>query len=85
MIQAATPFVSALSDEDLLHVPTPITENGWPAGMSVGYLIARAVAHLFAHASELNVVVTTSGAPDLGLPGRLAHTFGDPSAVEPPS
>ena len=84
VIQRSTPFINALSEEDLRHLPKPITENGWSAGMSVGYLIARAVAHLFAHASELNGVVTASGAPDLGLPGWLAHTFGDPPAADAP-
>jgi hypothetical protein len=69
-------FLAALSDSDLEQVPPRIEENGWPADTRVGYLVARSAAHLFAHASELNVLATAAGAPDMGLPGRLTHTRG---------
>ena len=69
-------FLETLSDSHLEAVPPRIEENGWPANTSVGYLVARSAAHLFAHASELNVLATAAGASDMGLPGRLAHTRG---------
>jgi len=74
--QRTSSFLAALSDGDLETVAPRIEENGWPADTSVGYLVARSAAHLFAHASELNVLATAVGAPDMGLPGRLTHTRG---------
>lgn len=76
VIERTTAFVATLLDEALVSVPERIEENGWPAGTTVGYLVARAIAHLFAHASELNVLATAAGARDIGLPGRLANTMG---------
>jgi hypothetical protein len=55
-------------------------------GRTRGYLIARAAAHLFAHAGELSVIASLVlwGDRDLGLPGRLARSLGAGSeAVEP--
>jgi hypothetical protein len=75
ILPAATAFLSALTDGDLETVP-PYEEGAWPAGTTVGYLVARAIAHLFAHASELNVISTAAGRPDAGLPGPLAATRG---------
>lgn len=75
-VERTAPFLESLSELDLSHVPDRIVESGWSEGTTVGYLVARAVAHLFAHASELNVVATAAGARDIGLPGRLAHTSG---------
>ena len=40
---------------------------------TAGDLLARSVAHLFAHAGELSAIASLVGAPDLGLPGRLTH------------
>ncbi|MBM3141304.1 MAG: DinB family protein, partial [Chloroflexi bacterium] len=45
----------------------------------VAYLVARASAHLFAHAGELTVAASLVGAPDLGLPGRLAGVRDTPA------
>jgi hypothetical protein len=73
IIPAATEFLSSLQDDDLDRVP-PYEEGAWPPGTTVGYLVARATAHLFAHASELNVIATAAGLPDAGLPGPLAAT-----------
>lgn len=75
-IERTTPLIENLTEDGLSAVPPRIVESGWPEGTTAGYLVARSVAHLFAHASELNVVATTSGARDIGLPGRLAHSFG---------
>lgn len=77
-IERTTPFIESLTEDGLSAVPPRITENGWPEGTTAGYLVARCVAHLFAHASELNVIATSGGAADIGLPGRLARTFGSP-------
>ena len=75
IVPAATEFLTGLTEGDLDAVP-PYEEGAWPAGTTVGYLVARATAHLFAHASELNVIATAAGLPDAGLPGRLAATAG---------
>lgn len=74
VLTRTTALTETLTGEELARVPARIEENGWPAGTTVGYLVARAAAHLFAHASELNVVATAAGAGDMGLPGSLAHT-----------
>lgn len=75
ILPVATEFLSSLSENDLERVP-PYEEGAWPAGTTVGYLVARATAHLFAHASELNVIATAAGVPDAGLPGPLSATRG---------
>ena len=53
-------------------------EQSFLRGRTAGYLFARAVAHLFAHAGELTVIASLvlSEERDLGLPGRLAHSTG---------
>ena len=38
-----------------------------------GYLVARAVAHLFVHMGELSVIASLAGADEVRLPGRLAR------------
>lgn len=77
-IDRTNPLVANLTDAALEEIPARIAENGWPEGTTVGYLVARSIAHLFAHASELNVACVAAGGPDMGLPGRLAHTLGAP-------
>ncbi|GMU41155.1 MAG: hypothetical protein AMXMBFR23_20210 [Chloroflexota bacterium] len=41
----------------------------------IGVQVARSAAHVFSHAGELQSVGSLAGAPDLGLPGALAHTM----------
>ncbi len=43
---------------------------------TVGYVICRAPAHLFAHAGELAVIGALVTAPDLDLPGALPRVAG---------
>ncbi len=45
-----------------------------PAEQTLGDLLARSVAHIFAHAGELATIASLSGAPDLGLPGALPRS-----------
>jgi hypothetical protein len=71
IVGPATAFIELLTDEILDLEPTG---DGWGPGTTVGYLVARDVAHLFAHAAELNVIATAAGASDVGLPGRLSAT-----------
>jgi len=73
IVPGATAFLTGLTEGDLLRVPG-YEEGAWTPGTTVGYLVARSVAHLFAHASELNVIATALGRPDAGLPGRLTAT-----------
>jgi len=75
VVPKATAFIESLTDASLGSVPD-FEEGAWPAGTTVGYLVARDIAHLFAHASELNVIVTLAGGPDAGLPGRMTATRG---------
>jgi hypothetical protein len=75
-IESTTPFLQALTDVRLDHIPNNIVANGWPEGTTAGYLVAHAIAHLFAHAADLNVVAVAGGARDVGLPGRLVSTLG---------
>lgn len=73
VVERATPFIEALTDPAMDEVP-PFEEGAWPSGTTLGYLVARDVAHLFAHASELNVISTSNGGTDIGLPGAMPHT-----------
>ena len=75
ILPGATGFLRGLTDAALGQVPA-YEEGAWAPGTTVGYLVARAVAHLFAHAAELNVIATAQGAADAGLPGRLSATRG---------
>ena len=75
VVQRATPFLEALSDSALDEVPS-FEEGAWPSGTTLGYLVARDIAHLFAHASELNVISTANGGADIGLPGPMPYSAG---------
>jgi hypothetical protein len=76
VVQRVTPFLHRLTDADLAAVPA-FEEGAWRAGTTLGYLVARDIAHLFAHASELMVIATAAGGKDIGLPGAMEHTRGD--------
>jgi hypothetical protein len=82
VVARASPFVRALTDDALDVVPDYSDEDG-PVQVTVGYLVARDIAHLFSHAAELNVIATSAGAADMGLPGDMPHTS-SPRAAEPP-
>jgi hypothetical protein len=71
-------YLDALSDADLAPVIELFAGSDWE-GRTVGYLIARASAHLFAHAGEMSVIASLvlTGDRDLGLPGRMKHSLGD--------
>ena len=70
-------YLEALSDADLAPVIELFAGSEWE-GQTVGYLIARASAHLFAHAGEMSVIASLvlTEDRDLGLPGRMAHSLG---------
>lgn len=74
-VAKADPFVRLLDDSALDVVPA-YEDGAWPPGTTVGYFVARDIAHLFAHASELNVITTSAGGTDAGLPGRMPNTSG---------
>jgi hypothetical protein len=74
-VDRATPFIHSLSEAALDEVPA-FEDGAWPPGTTLGYLVARDIAHLYAHASELNVISTSNGGTDIGLPGRMTHTRG---------
>ena len=75
VVERATPFIESLTDEALHEVPA-FEEGAWGPGTTLGYLVARDIAHLFAHASELVAIATAAGGSDIGLPGRMSHTSG---------
>lgn len=75
VVKRATPFLRSVTEASLNEVPA-YEEGAFPPGTTQGYLISRDIAHLFAHASELNVISTLAGGTDIGLPGRLPHTSG---------
>jgi hypothetical protein len=75
-VERATLFISSLTDELLGR---ELSGEGWPSGTTVGYLVARDIAHLWAHASELNLIAVASGAQDIGLPGNMPFTSGKDS------
>lgn len=73
VVERASAFVRTLTDDNLNVVPDYSDEDG-PVKVTVGYLVARDLAHLFSHAAELNVIATSAGAADLGLPGDMPNT-----------
>jgi hypothetical protein len=75
-IERTKPFVAGLGEADLQVVPEGLEDAGWPPDITVGYFLSRNVAHLFAHAAELNHVAVINGAADTGLPGPLANVRG---------
>jgi hypothetical protein len=75
VVERTTPFIEALTDASLEEVPA-YEEGAWRPGTTLGYLVARDIAHLFAHASELNIIATASGGSDIGLPGNMQNTSG---------
>ena len=74
-VQRATPFIRSLTETSLEEVPA-FEEGAYKPGTTLGYLVARDIAHLFAHASELNIIATAAGGSDAGLPGALPNTSG---------
>ena len=68
----AIPHLRTLSTDDLAKVVRRSPSFG--VEQTVGDLLARSVAHLFAHAGELSAIASLVGAPDLRLPGRLTHS-----------
>ena len=82
--ERATAYLERWGEADLREVVHEFDGSGWE-GTTKGYLVARAVAHLFAHAGELSVIASLvlSEDRDLGLPGRLERSLGAGSeAVE---
>jgi hypothetical protein len=73
VVERTTPFLSALTADALDEVPA-YEEGAWKPGTTLGHLVARDIAHLFAHASELVVIATAAGGSDIGLPGAMSHT-----------
>ncbi|MCH7962026.1 MAG: DinB family protein [Planctomycetes bacterium] len=70
--ERATAYLECWDEADLREVGHEFDGSGWE-GTTKGYLVARAVAHLFAHAGELSVIASLvlSEDRDLRLPGRL--------------
>lgn len=62
-------------DPARLRVPANLAGTEWAnSGATVGYQVARSVAHAFVHAGDLTVIASLAGAGDLGLPGALSRT-----------
>ena len=64
-------------DEAAMTSPLKGPPDDW-ADHTVGVLLARTVAHLFAHAGELSVTCSLLRRPDLGLPGEMRHSLHTP-------
>ena len=66
----ARPYLES-ADAAVLAIPAAVPPSPW-RGAQASYLVARSIAHLFAHAGDLTVAGALVGAGDLGLPGALA-------------
>ena len=75
VVEHSTPFLQSLTEADIDTVPA-FEEGAFAPDTTLGYLLARDIAHLFAHASELIVIATAAGGTDIGLPGAMPHTKG---------
>jgi hypothetical protein len=58
---------------DGLNEPGAFAGSAWE-GTPKGYMVARAVAHIYTHAGELSVLASLMGAGDIGLPGPLLRS-----------
>ena len=58
----------------LESVQRPDFDTAVSGGRTLGDLLARSVAHIFAHAGELAAIASLWGAPDMGLPGALPRS-----------
>lgn len=68
----ARPYLEGL-DLEAFRQPLQRTTH-WGEGATNGYIVRRAIAHLFAHAGDLTVTGSLVGMPDLSLPGPLARS-----------
>lgn len=68
----ARPHVEAL-DREALRQPLKRSTH-WGEGATNGYIVRRAIAHLFLHAGDLTVAGSLVGMPDLSLPGPLTRS-----------
>ncbi len=83
--ERATVFLEERAGPEADEVLAEFDGSDWE-GTTTEYLVARSVAHLFAHAGELSVIASLvlSEDRDLGLPGRLERSVGAGSeALEP--
>lgn len=72
VIQESTEVLVALS-ESSLTAPGRALPTSRFSGWTVGQLIARAIAHMYAHAADLNTLAVIAGAEDIGLPGFMPN------------
>ncbi|HJM76464.1 MAG TPA: DinB family protein [Dehalococcoidia bacterium] len=75
--ERATVHLESWDEADLREVVHEFAGSSWE-GTTRGYLVARSVAHLFAHAGELSVIASLVlwDERDLGLPGELEWSLG---------
>ena len=67
-----TEVLNALTEPDLLR-PVKALPTSRFAGLAAGQMIARAIAHLYVHAADLNTLIVLGGGDDLGLPQWQEH------------
>jgi hypothetical protein len=82
--ERATVHLESWDEADLREVVHEFDGSDWE-GTTKGYLVVRAIAHVFAHGGELSVIASLvlSDDRELGLPGRLERSLGGGSeAVE---
>ena len=68
-------FVRTVTEDDLTLMRVR-DSGGRQEEVTVAYLLAHAVAHLYTHASELNVIGVSMGLAEHGFPGKLRNTRG---------
>jgi len=68
----ARPHLEAL-DAEALRQPLQ-RSTYWGEGATNGYIVRRAIAHLYAHAGDLTVQGSLVGMPDQSLPGPLRRS-----------
>ena len=71
--ERAAAYLQRCDASELSEVTRAFDGSDWE-GRTHGYLVARGVAHLFAHAGELTVIASLLDRGDLGLPGRLTRS-----------
>ena len=71
--ERAAPYLESCDEAGLSLTARAPEGSAW-RDRTKEQLVARGVAHLFAHAGELTVIASLLARGDLGLPGRLARS-----------
>ena len=71
-LRETSEVLNALTEPDLVR-PVRTLPTSRFVDLSAGQMVARAIAHLYVHAADLNTLVVLGGGDDMGLPRWQEH------------